>query len=167
MLDLPVELKDFVLYRSPDSISIEVFVFPEDLPVLDTLQSYEDGRVLSDQEELSIDSYIIDTDVMGDYGSSNREECLLWLIEDLEIPADKADKIVKAIFSWNLVYVTLSSEEDEIDASVPKHQKHPVITEHVKRNIHVKDESKYIFDDPFDPLLDHIQDIEREFRGDV
>lgn len=157
MLDLPVEVKDFILYRSPDSTAIEVFVFPEDLPVLETLQSYEAGRVLSDQEELSIDSYIIDTDVMGDYGSANREEALMWLTEDLEIPHKKADKIVKAIFSWNLVYVTLSNEEDEIDATVPKHQKHPVVTDYVKRDIKIKEENKYNFDDPYDPLLNHIE----------
>lgn len=158
MLDLPVEVKDFILYRSPDSTSVEVFVFPEDLPVMETLQSYESGRVLSDQEELSIDSYIIDTDVLDDYGAANREEALLWLTEDLHIPHNKADKIVNAIFSWNLVYVTLSNEDDEIDANIPKHQKHPVVTEYVNRDIKIKDNNNYSFDDPYDPLLNHIDE---------
>lgn len=163
MLDLPTSnIYDFVLYRAPQTTYIEVFVFPDDLDVCEVFEKYPQGHCLSVEQEMSIDSYLIDYSEEEDLGIANRAALLSWL-KNINVPEGKASKIVDAIFCWNLVYVTLADPDKmtEVDAVVPKHQKHPIITEPSKRDIKVTQEDKYKFNDGFDPLLNHINNFHK------
>lgn len=166
MLDLPTsDILDFVLYRAPDTTHIEVFVFPSELSVTETFDKYPNGHFLTPEQEMSIDSYLIDYGELEDFGIANRSALLDWL-KNIKIPNEKASKIVDAIFCWNLVYVVLGDHGDDVDAFVPKHQKHPILTEPSKRDIKVKQEDKSKIEDMFDPLLQHINRLPTSHRPD-
>jgi hypothetical protein len=158
MIQAPTEgFDEFVIYRSPFSYTLELFIYPDGTDIEDLLGSFRKEQCLTDEEEAEIDSYLIDSDdAEVTFGESIKEDLILWLAEDIHLGHDRAKKIADAVFTWNLILVKL---HPAIDAIVPNYQGHPAITEAIPRQVVVTD--TYVSDedllDRFDPMRDHLK----------
>ena len=151
---------EFLIYRELQSKSLEIYVFPKDIDLLEVLEGFAKSVPLEDSLIPEVDSYLIESEddlTLGTVSEGARDELTFWLKNTLKINPTRADKISNAACSWNSVYV--STKENITEAIVPKYQGDPLCTDDIRRSIVVSETAKQSSIDPFDPLLDHIDQV--------
>lgn len=151
---------EFLIYREPQSKSLEIYVFPKDINLVEVLEGFAKSIPLQESLIPEVDSYLIESEddlTSGTVSEGARDELTFWLKNTLKINPGKADKISNAACSWNSVYVSIDNED--IEAIIPKYQGDPLCTDEIRRSIVISDVDSKASIDPFDPLLDHIDQI--------
>ena len=157
VLNLPVDgVRSFAMRRPPFGTEVEVYFFPDEVDIVRLLNSYTKGFSLSEGAVESIDHYVLDSFGDDSPDVSNRDKVANWL-EELGVGAPEKEKICNALFSWNLLVVTL---HPEFDAIVPRYQGDVILTDPYERDIRVDcsgEGGDDTFLDMFDPMRDALK----------